>query len=278
MGNSSLTVARELAEAARARYEEEARSQLFHGLVCGLKGAGKTSLLLTLPTPIYVFSFDPGGGQLPEVRKAVSEGKVFFDTRFEQDSIRDPKAYLEFEQTYNRLGTSGAFEHFASVALDSLTTYANSALWQIMKKEGRMLPGMSGKTDDKAQGMRIQDWGTVLNLFIMLARSFGTLPCHTVLTAHLAQEKDEVLGSFVNSVALPGQSREQVPINLSEMYVMQAKPGPQGNKHVLLTQNDGLYRASTRIGGGTFSKEEEPNIRALMRKAGIPCEDKPALV
>jgi len=127
--------------------------------------------------------------------------------------------------------------------------------------------------------MQKQDWGTVLNNAVSLARSIGNLPCHSLITAHLAREKDEITQGFINMLALPGQGKEQVPINLSELYILRVKAkianGERVSSRVFQTASDSEYKASTRMGAGVFANEEEPDFRALLKKAGAKWEDKP---
>ena len=61
-----------------------------------------------------------------------------------------------------------------------------------------------------------------------------------------------------------------------EIYVTIAKQTSKGIEYSLLTRNDGLYQARTRLGrGGRFETYEKPDIKYLLKKAGFPTEDKP---
>jgi len=138
-----------------------------------------------------------------------------------------------------------------------------------MRKEGRIPADILTHGDDKTQGMRIQDWMTVGNLMQMLTRQLQNMPCHTILTGHIGREKDELTGGFIRTILLPGQSQNTVPINVPELLVLKKTHGPGGMKRVLLTEDDGEYRASTRLGGGKLSHEEEPDLTALLLKCGV---------
>jgi hypothetical protein len=261
-------------ERIRDLYKSSPQTKKGHFLIIGEKGVGKTSLALTCPRPVLIHSFDPGGtevlldenGELPE--------NILVDTRFERDTWQGPTAYKEWETEYRKLGRGGFFKSLGTYILDSTTTFGTSAVWQIMAKEGRTPPGMTGKVDQEKHGMRIQDWGTLLNAFLMLARSLSTLPCHTIMTGHIGQELDGVTGALVRTIVLPGQSKDQLPINTSEVYIMRVNETPRGISRHLLTQHDGRYRATTRMGRhGIFEKEETPDIRELLKKAKYPHED-----
>jgi hypothetical protein len=264
----------------RDLYKQSPRKRKGNFLVLGEKGAGKTSLLRTCPKPVLVHSFDPGGTEV--LNDLIDKGEILVDNRFEKDERGNPVAYNLWEGEFNRLGRIGFFSHIGTYAIDSLTTYATSALWQIMRKEGRTPPGMQGKSSfgEKGgiHGMRIQDWGTFLDHFINLTRSLTSLPCHTVLLGHVEKVQDEVTGNYLNTVMIQGRSKEHVPINMNELYIMQCRETSKGLEHYLLTRNDGSYRATTRMGArDLFDKEEMPDIKKLLKKAGYPCEDKPLL-
>lgn len=269
------------AEKLKAIYASDPRNEVGHFLVIGEKGSGKSSLIATCPKPILMHSFDPGGTKVVAIKECIARGELIADTRFEVDSMRDPKAYMLWETEFNRLLNIGFFHHIGTYAFDSITTFFQCLIWQVLKKEGRMLPDMTTKTvteGAQGKGMRIQDWGTVLNHAVDLTRRFSLLPCHTIILGHVGKDKNEVTGELVNELLLPGQSKDQIPIAVEELYVARKRYTSKGVEHYLLTNDDGSWRATTRMGGGgVFSREEEPNIQALLKKAGRPWEDKPLL-
>jgi len=262
---------------ARDFYTKHPSSKYGHFLILGEKGAGKTSLALTCPKPVYIFSFDPAGTSVAGMPEAVDRGEIIADTRYENDTLVDPHAYIDFERQFNHLGSLKAYSCMGTVIIDSLTTLSNSLLWQIMRKEGRTPPGMSSKMGE-GHGMRIQDWGTYLNVFIMLTRSLSALSCHTIMLGHIERGLDGVTGGVIRRLMVHGQSGDQIPINVPEFYTLVAQETPRGLERYLLTQNEGIYTAVTRMGGGgKLSAHEPADIRALLRKAGRPYEDKSPL-
>jgi len=256
------------------KYNSTERHQKMHALIVGDKGVGKTSLLKTCPKPCLVFGFDPGG--LSVLKKEITSGEVI-PVDLENDNPYKPTAFIEYQNRFNELGSAGIFNEVATVAIDTITTMSDCIIAQVMKKEGRMPPSMSGKTSQESQGMRIQDWGTVLTVWLMLARDLAMLPCHTILLGHMSRNKDDITGGMVRGVLLPGQAKDKVPVLLHEYYVLltqKAEKPDQPAKRVLLTQHDSYYDATTRMGGGIFKKFEKPDIRYLLEKAGYPAEDK----
>jgi hypothetical protein len=55
--------------------------------------------------------------------------------------------------------------------------------------------------------------------------------------------------------------------------------GKSDVRYTLQTRNDGYYKAETRMGGGIFEQFEEPNFKALLRKAGrdVAAQDKESI-
>ena len=264
------------AQELRNLYSTNTSQEMGHFLVIGEKGAGKTSLALTCPKPILIHSFDPGGTALYNVPEMVKRGELLVDNRYEVDDYRHPSAYLEWEKEFNRLRRGDFFKSVGTYVLDSLTTFGNSMIWRIMQKENRIPPGMDAAMDEKAKGMRIQDYMQLLNHTVRTTRIISSLPCHTLILGHIGRDLNEADQRVIRLLLYPGQSKDQVPINLPEFYVLLKEGGPKGATRYLLTEDDGEYRATTRMGGGgVFAKKEEPNIRALLKKAKRPYEDRP---
>lgn len=256
-------------ERVKSLYTENPAARTANFLIIGDKGSGKTRLLGTLPTPTLIYSFDPGGTDTLKGQK--DSGDVLV-VPFEEDSPSSPKAYMEWQKVFRSHCESGFFSLFASVALDSITTFADALMWQIMYKEGRALPPLNVKRDK--QGMQIQDWGTLLQTMQALGRDFQNIPCHTVLTGHIAREKDEVLQYFIKRLMLPGQSSVKVPLLVSEVYyLLHEHKADRYTK--LLTEGTTEYAAGTRLGGNEkLQKWEPPDLQAVLKKVGMDFEDK----
>ena len=254
----------------RDLYKSSPTSKKLHLLLMGDSGSGKTQLIATAPGPIWIHSFDPQG--TITVQEEIDSGKIIADTRFEVDDINAPTAYLAWQNEFNRMKHGKIFDNVGTYVIDSFTTMTNSLVWQIMKKEGRTPPGIQGKMDDSKHGMRIQDWGTLLNMIVMLSRHLAALPCNTILTGHVDRGKNTLEQITVRGLLCPGQGKDHLPINMSECWILQSI---QGKRHIL-TANEGEYTARTRIGRkGLFKAHEpEPNIANLLKRAGYPWEDK----
>ena len=238
-------------------------------LILGEKGAGKTSLLKTCPKPILVDSFDPGGTEVlnPEIK----EGSVIADCRFETDDIFNPTAFALFEKERRRRAEKGIFDAVGTYVIDSLTSCQRALVWAVAKKEQRTPAPMDVKSGENNY-LRIQDWGLINNYMIQLCSYLAKLPCHTILLGHLCRDKD-ANGNIAWIPVLSGQASNNVPYYTPESLVMRKSVIAGKVVRTLLTQDDGLYKASTRMCG--LDPEEPPNIRALLKKAEYRTEDKP---
>jgi hypothetical protein len=226
-------------------------------------GTGKTWLLKTCRRPILIHSFDPGGTKT--LRKEIDEGWIIADTRFEKEDPKNPTAIVKWDKEYDELKRSGFFNHMGTYSIDSATTWAQSIMYEILKKDGR--PGGTPYENN---------WLPQMTVIENAMRDFTTLPCDCILTCHLDVQKDQVRGKVMATPMLTGKLRIRVPALFDEVYVMMAKETSGDVKYSLLTRNDGLFEARSRLGlDGIFSMYEEPDIKALLRKAGLPADDKP---
>lgn len=257
-------------EKLRQLYRDNPRTKKGRILAVGMKGCGKTSLLKTCPKPVLVHSFDAGGTEV--LQDEIEKGSIIADTRYELDTVQNPRAYISWEQEINRLHSIKFFNEIGTYCIDSFTMFVTRTIWQIMKKEGRVPPGMSSPVDLNKHGMRINDWQTVINICLMTVNSLANLPCHVILTGHLAYDKDMVTGSFQKMFNIPGQSSEYVPYNMPEVWMV--KRDPHNDRVRIWTRGwDQGFEPSTKMGAGKFEKEEEPDVRALLKKAGYSYED-----
>jgi hypothetical protein len=76
-----------------------------------------------------------------------------------------------------------------------------------------------------------------------------------------------------------GKAVQLIPIEFDEIWVTHTKSRSTGVEYQIITKHTGPYLASSRIGkGGVFDTYEVPDIKALLKKAGLPVNDKPLLI
>ena len=255
-----------------AYYQESTQTGKGNFLLVGGIGAGKTHALPTAPGPILIDSFDPGGCRT--IRVEIEKGRVFVDSQYEKEDGREPFAYKKWEENFNNRLASGIFDQIGTYCIDSGTNWLDAMMNEILRQNKR-----AGTTP------QLQDYGTQQIYTTTYLKLVAAIPCNFIMTAHIDTFRDEVDGKVHTSLLAAGKNKVKIPLLFDEVYVMERKAirnqqGTEtGSKRVFLTEQTGKHQARTRLGtGGLFKPEEEPNIAALLKKAGLPWEDKESVL
>ena len=243
-------------------YLEDETQSSFNALICGESGSGKTYLARTCRFPVHIDSFDPGGTQ--GLRDLIQSKDIIADVRWEKDDPKKPHTFKEWKKVFDERVESGYFDFFGTYILDSATTWSEAIMNYILDQAKR--PGEAPKWEKDYTPAKLE----VRNML----QKMLNLPCDFFLIGHLAADKDEVSGRTTYRFMATGNHRTIIPLLFSEVYVCLAESKGQTTERKILTEKDSLYLARTRIGARKFQKYEEPNIKAMLKKAGFPCEDK----
>jgi len=201
-------------------------------LVYGQAGAGKTTLIKTLPNPIILSA---EGGLL---------------------SIRD--ADLPFIEISNMEDLKEAYmwlmdnsKDFSSVAIDSISEIAEVIL-NHQKKTAK---------DPR------QAYGAMQEQITDLIRSFRDLPMHVLMTAKLDKMQDE-MGRILYSPSMPGnKTGQQLPYFFDEVLALRIEKDSDGNTwRGLKCIADASWQAKDR--SGKLDEWEEPDLSKLISKIG----------
>ncbi len=253
-----------------AQYDSTNLLNTFNAMIIGTKGCGKTTVCSTARRPIIFASFDPGGPR--SIRDEIKKGGIHVMS-YEGESWRKPSEYAQWESDYMKLEKDGVFNHIGTYVIDSATTWIHAMMNCIINKQmterGKTRPNFL-----PAQG----DYLVALYTMIDICKRIGNQPCDFILTGHMVKEIDQVTGGFTTTLKAFPSMQIDMPLLFDESYVMVdgKKTDAQGGIiNYLLTGKKGIHEASTRIGaGGKFDLYEEPNIKNLLKKAGLPYEDK----
>jgi phage nucleotide-binding protein len=203
-------------------------------LVYGQAGAGKTSLIRTLPDPIVLSA---EGGLL-----SIQDADLPY---IEIASMDDLKEAFEWMSTPEGL-------NFKSVALDSISEIAEVVLNHEKKiaKDPR------------------QAYGAMQEQMADIIRAFRDLPGrHVYMSAKLEKSQDET-GRILYAPSMPGNKTGQsLPYFFDEVLALRVEKDADGNtQRAIMCDSDGLWLAKDR--SGKLGAWEAPDLGEIIAKIG----------
>ena len=203
-------------------------------LVYGQAGAGKTSLIKSLPQPIVLSA---EGGLL-----SIQDADLPY---IEITSMADLKEAYEWVT-----GEQGS--NFKSVALDSISEIAEVVL-NHEKKVNK---------DPRAA------YGAMQEQMADIIRAFRDLPGkHVYMSAKLEKTQDE-MGRVLYAPSMPGNKTGQsLPYFFDEVLALRVEKDAEGNtQRALMCDTDGLWLAKDR--SGKLGAWEAPDLGEIIAKIG----------
>jgi hypothetical protein len=212
-------------------------------LVYGQAGAGKTSLIPTLPSPV-IMSAEAGllsiaGSNLPFVEITSVDA---------------------LNEAYRWLTESQEAAQFESVALDSISEIAE-VLDSISEIAEVVLASEKATAKDPRQA-----YGALQDVMGAVIRSFRDLPNkHVYFTAKLEKSQDE-MGRILYSPSMPGAKLgQQLPYFFDLVLPLRVEKDAEGNTvRSLQCQSDGLWTAKDR--SGRLGAWEPADLGHVIRK------------
>ncbi len=204
-------------------------------LVYGQAGAGKTSLIKTLPSPIVLSA---EGGLL-----SIQDADLPFIEISDMETLRE---------AYTWLTQSDEAKGFQSVALDSISEIAEVVL----------------NAEKKATKDPRQAYGAMQEQMADIIRAFRDLPGrHVYMSAKLEKTQDE-MGRVLYAPSMPGNKTGQaLPYFFDEVLALRVEKDGDGNtQRALMCDSDGLWLAKDR--SGKLDMWEAPDLSAVFAKIG----------
>jgi phage nucleotide-binding protein len=204
-------------------------------LVYGQAGAGKTSLIKTLPSPIVLSA---EGGLL-----SIQDADLPF---IEIASMTD------LQEAYKWLTESDDAKAYKSVALDSISEIAEVVL----------------NAEKKATKDPRQAYGAMQEQMADIIRAFRDLPGrHVYMSAKLEKTQDE-MGRVLYAPSMPGNKTGQaLPYFFDEVLALRVEKDGEGvTQRALMCDSDGLWLAKDR--SGKLDMWEAPDLSAVFAKIG----------
>jgi phage nucleotide-binding protein len=204
-------------------------------LCYGAAGAGKTTLIQTLPAPIVLSA---EGGLL-----SIQDADLPYIEISSMEVLRE---------AYQWLTQSDEAKGFQSVALDSISEIAEVVL----------------NAEKKATKDPRQAYGAMQEQMADIIRAFRDLPGrHVYMSAKLEKTQDE-MGRVLYSPSMPGNKTGQsLPYFFDEVLALRVEKDGDGNtQRALMCDSDGLWLAKDR--SGKLAAWEAPDLGAVIGKIG----------
>ena len=204
-------------------------------LVYGQAGAGKTSLIPTLPNPIVLSA---EGGLL-----SIQDAELPYI---------EITTMAELQEAYKWLNESAEAAQFESVAIDSISEIAEVCL-NYEKKVNK---------DPRAA------YGAMQEQMADIIRVFRDLPAkHVYMSAKLEKTQDE-MGRILYAPSMPGNKTGQsLPYFFDEVLALRVERDADGNsQRALMCDSDGLWLAKDR--SGKLESWEAPDLTMIIAKIG----------
>ena len=221
--------------AIQLKRTKEATAQAVKLLVYGQAGAGKTSLIPTLPKPVILSA---EGGLL-----SIADTNLPFIEITNMDDLRE---------AYKWLANSAEAGEFQSVALDSISEIAEVVL-NAEKKINK---------DPRAA------YGAMQEQMADIIRGFRDLPGkHVYMSAKLEKTQDE-MGRVLYAPSMPGNKTGQsLPYFFDEVLALRVEKDAEGfTRRALMTDGDGLWLAKDR--SGKLEVWEDADLGEIIKKIG----------
>lgn len=203
-------------------------------LVYSQSGAGKTTLIKTLPNPIIISS---ESGLL-----SLEDCDIPYIEVNDMTSLKEAYEYV----------TSNDCNQFESIALDSISEIAEVVLASEKKKakDGRMA------------------YGEMDTQMTEIIRAFRDIPNkHVYFTAKLEKQQDE-MGRVMYFPSLPGnKTAQKLPYFFDLVMALRVEKDVDGlPQRALMVESDGLWLAKQR--GTKLDAWEAPDLGAIIAKIG----------
>lgn len=203
-------------------------------VVYGMSGAGKTSLISTLPNPI-VISAEAGllslsGTDIPYI---------------------EVSSYNDLKEAYQYIvGENG--QQYQSIAIDSISEIGEVVLAheKQVNKDGRAA------------------YGEMATQVLELMRAFRDISGkHVYFSAKCEKAQDEA-GRMLYAPSMPGNKlAQQIPYLVDEVLALRVEKDAEGiTQRALMCQSDGLWQAKDR--SGKLDAWEAPDLGAVIAKIG----------
>jgi hypothetical protein len=226
-------------------------------LLLGDTGSGKTSQLLTFPGKKFAYLFDPNAilslrGHdidyeefLPD-RLNLSVKSLSKEKGGDKTTNYKNELYVEWEKDFDQRVSSGFFNDYDVIALDSATTFLDLIMDRMLTINGRA-----------GQWPQQDDYGPQMITFTNVCRTLMALNKIILMTGHMETKQDELTKRIFRQPMFTGRLRTKIPLLFSDIFVCEV-------------ENDGRGKTTHKI--HTVPDRITTCIRSSFRDLG-PVED-----
>ena len=212
--------------------QERLQEATLNIVVYGQAGAGKTSLIKTLPGKVLVVSAEAGLLSLRGFDVDVAEVATVDDLR----------------EVHNMLAKGG--HGYDWVAVDSLSEIAEL-----------VLAAEKAKTPDPRKA-----YGTLVDQMMAVCRAFRELPINVYMSAKAERFKDESTSRLISALSMPGAKLgQQIPYLFDEVLRLVVGKDEEGNV-VRALQTSAEPNADAKDRSGKLDHYEQPDLGAVYAK------------
>ena len=229
-------------------------------ILYGPPGTGKTALVMTLGSRLRLYDLDDGARTGLTFKDAFRDERLKVDIKqcIDEDS-RKPVGYPKLKSYLIGCAEEcrrGTFP-FEYICVDSLTTFADAALRQVLSNAGRL--------DDNRR--QIQDWGMSFTDIENVLAILKALPIGVIMIAHDFETVKEE--STKSHIAVPGkQLPHKLPAFFDELWYAQIRSLSGGEKdYCIRTKGTADFEARTRCNLEDRTSMKEGMVE-ILRKCG----------
>ncbi len=241
--------------------DESSRNQSTNALILGEVGSGKSTLATSGRYPCLYDSFDPGGLKTKVIKERIKAGQVIPNTRFELEDIRKPTVYRLWEAEMKKRHKIKLFDHIGTYVLD-LTKWGEAVASVVKQSLNQLETGVCNFTT----------WERLGTLITAEMQMLMALPCDVIVCSHIMYETDDVSHRTAAHPCIQSAAKTKIPIVFDEVWKMEVKGTTTATSYKVLTHNNGYFNCSTNLDLDIY---EEPDLKAMLKKAGMPYEDLP---
>lgn len=223
-------------------YDTSSQQKKLKCLFYGDWGTWKTTLAATMPRPILMQTFDPGGDKVFHIQEGVKDGSIIVDKRFQEREFMDSESrFREWNEDYQKMKNEGTFDQIGTYVLDSLTTFQRFVIDASIDgntKNRQISRNMPVKTP------QMRDYNVQGAAMEYAVSDMLELPCHVMVIAHAEEDTDDDSGiRFFQPLITGKKLRKQLPLLFDEIYIaMEKRKGVD-----VLTSPKNYYKARSRI-------------------------------